>query len=73
VVGRKSNGSCESFRHQKADIICVTHDHSDHLGDAFNICKRTGATFVNVYELSVYAQEKGVKELWELTSAELLT
>jgi L-ascorbate metabolism protein UlaG (beta-lactamase superfamily) len=47
---------------KKADIICVTHDHSDHLGDAFDICKRTGATFVSVYELSVYAQEKGVKE-----------
>lgn len=47
---------------KKADVICVTHDHSDHLGDAFDICKRTGATFVSVYELSVYAQEKGVKE-----------
>ncbi len=47
---------------KRADIICVTHDHSDHLGDAFDICKRTGATFVSVYELSVYAQEKGVKE-----------
>ena len=48
---------------KKADIICITHDHSDHLGDAFDICKRTGATFVSVYELSVYAQEKGVKKI----------
>ncbi|MDH5438131.1 MAG: metal-dependent hydrolase [Candidatus Bathyarchaeota archaeon] len=46
----------------KADIVCVTHDHSDHLGDALDICKRTGATFVGVHELSVYAQEKGVEE-----------
>jgi L-ascorbate metabolism protein UlaG (beta-lactamase superfamily) len=43
---------------KRADIVCVTHDHSDHLGDAFDICKRTGATFVGVHELSVYAQEK---------------
>ncbi|NIR87780.1 metal-dependent hydrolase [Candidatus Bathyarchaeota archaeon] len=47
---------------KKADIVCVTHDHSDHLGDSLDICKRTGATFVSVHELSVYAQEKGVEE-----------
>jgi L-ascorbate metabolism protein UlaG (beta-lactamase superfamily) len=47
---------------RKADVVCVTHDHSDHLGDALDICKRTGATFVGVHELSVYAQEKGVEE-----------
>jgi len=47
---------------KKADIVCVTHDHSDHLGDAFDICKRTGATFVGVHELSVYAEENGVEE-----------
>jgi len=47
---------------KKADIVCVTHDHSDHLGDAIQICKQTGATFVGIYELSVYAQEEGVKE-----------
>ena len=47
---------------KKADIVCVTHDHPDHLGDAIQICKQTGATFVGIYELSVYAQEEGVKE-----------
>jgi L-ascorbate metabolism protein UlaG (beta-lactamase superfamily) len=48
---------------EKADVICVTHDHMDHLGDAFQICKRTGATFVGTYELGVYAQENGVKDI----------
>jgi len=47
---------------KKADIVCVTHDHADHLGDAIQICKQTGATFIGIYELSVYAQEEGVKE-----------
>jgi len=47
---------------KKADIICVTHDHPDHLGDAIQICKQTGATFVGIYELSVYALEEDVKE-----------
>jgi len=47
---------------EKADIICVTHDHPDHLGDAIQICKQTEATFVGIHELSVYTQEEGVKE-----------
>jgi L-ascorbate metabolism protein UlaG (beta-lactamase superfamily) len=48
---------------KKADIVCVTHDHGDHLGDAVEICKRTGATFVAIYELGVYAEEQGVKNV----------
>lgn len=46
----------------RADIVCVTHDHADHLGDSIGICKRTGATFVGVYELGVFAQEQGIKD-----------
>lgn len=45
----------------KADIVFVTHDHGDHLGEAFNICKRTDATFAGVVELARHAQENGVK------------
>jgi L-ascorbate metabolism protein UlaG (beta-lactamase superfamily) len=44
----------------RADVVCVTHDHSDHLGDAIEICKRTGATFVGIYELGTHAQAEGV-------------
>lgn len=47
----------------RADIVCVTHDHNDHLGDAIDICKRTGATFVGVYELGNYAQAQGVTDV----------
>lgn len=28
---------------QKPDIVLITHDHSDHVGDAIAICKSTGA------------------------------
>jgi len=48
---------------KKADIVCVTHDHGDHLGDAVAICRQTGATFVGIYELGVFAKENGVKEV----------
>jgi L-ascorbate metabolism protein UlaG (beta-lactamase superfamily) len=47
----------------KADIVYVTHDHHDHLGDAFDICKRTGATFVAIVDLARYAEENGIKNI----------
>ncbi len=47
----------------RADIVYVTHDHRDHLGDAFNICKRTKSTFVATFELGSYAEENGVENV----------
>lgn len=56
--------ACEKVEDlKKVDIVCVTHDHGDHLGDAIKICKQTGATFVGIHELSVYAEEQGVKNV----------
>ena len=45
---------------QKADVVIVTHDHGDHLGDAFPICKRTGATLVAMHEIAVDAQAQSI-------------
>lgn len=50
----------------KADLVYVTHDHPDHLGDAFDICKRTGAIFAAVYELAEKAHQNGVKNIARL-------
>lgn len=36
------------------DIICVTHGHSDHLGDAVEIAKRTKAPIVALFEVASY-------------------
>jgi L-ascorbate metabolism protein UlaG (beta-lactamase superfamily) len=47
----------------RADVVFVTHDHGDHLGDAFSICKRTDATFVATVELTDYAEENGLKKI----------
>ncbi len=49
-----------------ADVVYVTHDHPDHLGDAFEICKRTGALFAAVYELAEYAFQNGVRNIARL-------
>lgn len=48
---------------KKVDVVCVTHDHQDHLGDSIEICRRTGATFVGVFELGTYAESSGVKNV----------
>lgn len=35
----------------KADLILISHGHFDHIGDAVDIAKRTGAKFVGNYDL----------------------
>ncbi len=49
-----------------ADAVYVTHDHPDHLGDAFEICKNTEASFIEVYELAEFAAQNGVKNVARL-------
>ncbi|HEX7392449.1 MAG TPA: metal-dependent hydrolase [Thermoplasmata archaeon] len=43
------------------DIICVTHGHGDHLGDAVQIARRTGAVVASILEMSNYLERTGVK------------
>src|SRR5512133_485103 len=46
----------------KANLVFVTHDHNDHgFNDALRICRRTGATFVGVFELANKARWYFVK------------
>ncbi len=50
----------------KADYILLTHGHGDHLGDAIPIAKRTGATIVSTYEIVLFVQTKGVRNVHPL-------
>lgn len=43
------------------DAILVSHGHNDHLGDAIQLSKQTGAPIIAVYELAVYCQNQGAK------------
>ena len=54
-----------STTHDKVDcdIICVTHGHSDHLGDAVDIARRTGAVVASVLEMSNFVERVGVKSV----------
>lgn len=42
------------------NLVLVTHDHDDHIGDAFAICKKTGATLVAIFEIAMRAQNEGI-------------
>lgn len=45
------------------DIICVTHAHSDHLGDTVEIAKNSNSIVICNYELSRYLQSKGIQAI----------
>lgn len=41
----------------EADYILITHAHADHVGDAYDILERTGATAVCIPEMTDFAGE----------------
>jgi L-ascorbate metabolism protein UlaG (beta-lactamase superfamily) len=44
----------------QADFILISHGHSDHVGDAVAIAKRTGATVISNFEIANWAQAQGI-------------
>jgi L-ascorbate metabolism protein UlaG (beta-lactamase superfamily) len=46
-----------------ADFILVSHGHGDHVGDTIAIAKRTGATVICNYEISLWLEAQGVKKV----------
>jgi len=43
----------------EADYILITHGHGDHVGDAVEIAKRTGAIVICNAEISKWMSDKG--------------
>jgi L-ascorbate metabolism protein UlaG (beta-lactamase superfamily) len=52
-----------SAKIDSADVICVTHGHSDHTTDVVAVARATGAPVVAVFELANYFQGKGLKDV----------
>jgi len=50
----------------RADYILISHAHSDHTGDAVEIAKRTGATIVSNYEITLWFQKHGVAKTYPM-------
>jgi L-ascorbate metabolism protein UlaG (beta-lactamase superfamily) len=47
-------------RIDRADLILLTHGHSDHSGDVVNVARATGAPVVAIFELALWLQGKGL-------------
>ncbi len=45
------NGKEDLAKIEKADLILISHGHSDHIGDSVAIAKKTGAKLVSTYDL----------------------
>ena len=43
-----------------ADYILISHGHADHMADAADIAKRTGATVISNYEISGLVRQAGL-------------
>lgn len=46
-----------------ADFILITHGHGDHIGDTFEIARRTGALVISNAEISNWLRGKGLPKV----------
>lgn len=46
----------------QADLVLVTHDHGDHIGQALDICLRTGASLGCIVELAAKMKAQGLPD-----------
>lgn len=46
----------------EAEYILISHGHGDHVGDAIDIAKRTGATIITNNEIAGWFNSKGVEK-----------
>jgi L-ascorbate metabolism protein UlaG (beta-lactamase superfamily) len=45
----------------EADFILISHGHGDHVGDAVDIAKRTGAMVISNFEIATWFENQGVE------------
>lgn len=45
-----------------AHLILLTHGHADHIGNAIEISKATGATIVAIFEVMLYLADQGIPQ-----------
>jgi L-ascorbate metabolism protein UlaG (beta-lactamase superfamily) len=48
---------------EKADVILLSHGHSDHSGDVVSVARATNAPVVTVNEVAIWLQQKGLKNV----------
>jgi L-ascorbate metabolism protein UlaG (beta-lactamase superfamily) len=61
----EGNPACPPGRNRidAADVILLTHGHSDHSGDVVAVARATNAPVVCVHELSLWLERKGLQNV----------
>ena len=61
----EGNPACPADRKRidAADLILLTHGHSDHSGDVVAVARATNAPVVAVHELSIWLQKTGLQNV----------
>jgi L-ascorbate metabolism protein UlaG (beta-lactamase superfamily) len=48
---------------KKADVLICTHGHFDHIADAVDVAKKHSSIVVGIFELCLWMEKKGVKQI----------
>jgi L-ascorbate metabolism protein UlaG (beta-lactamase superfamily) len=57
----EGNPACPpDLKIDKLDVMCISHGHGDHMGDAVTLGKKHKPTVVCNYEIHLFLQKKGV-------------
>jgi len=63
----------EAARPRAADLVLVSHGHSDHITDAAAVARDTGATVVGIFEITAWLASKGVKQIEPMNKGGTIT
>ena len=61
----EGNPACPADRKriEKADVILLSHGHSDHSGDVVAVARASGAPVVTINELRLWLEQKGLQKV----------